>query len=139
MSNLKLSKPNSTRLAALQKKFESKGLRKKDWNDILNHALEGVTDSTIEKMVDQHVPDDAVIRHAMKDPEAKARLAEFLRKESKRSAKPDEKKEVKAEVKKTPADPKTEVKAEVKTEAKAEPKKVSQSTETPKTASAKAS
>jgi hypothetical protein len=85
MANLKLSKSNETRFEALKTKFASKKLRKKDWDAIMNQLLEGLSDAHIERMVDQHIPDDAVIREALANPEAKKAIAEYLRKQSKKA------------------------------------------------------
>jgi hypothetical protein len=51
----------------------------------MNQLLEGLSDAHIERMVDQHIPDDAVIREALANPEAKKAIAEYLRKQSKKS------------------------------------------------------
>ena len=64
--------------------FASKSLKKKDWDFMFNLVIEAISDNQWEKMIEQHVPDDVVLRAAMKDPEVKKALAEYARKAAKK-------------------------------------------------------
>lgn len=106
MANLKLSGANANRLKQLKEKHGPKSLRKKDWDFMLNQILESVSESQWEKILEQHVPDDVVIRQALLNPESKKALAEYLRRHTKKPKSPAQTVSAESPVSQTISEPK---------------------------------
>ncbi len=92
MATVKLTAANAKRFEALKKKYESKSLRKKDWDMMFNIVFEGISDAQWDKMIEAHIPDDVLIRQALSNPEFKKNVADYIRKNSKKPKAPESEK-----------------------------------------------